>query len=500
MDILGRNLHEGAGERSMANAPGADTSAVAASASEDATSLVVAGKGRLALPETTAAPAEPTQPAKMGTFLKFAFALDSLVISLYTDVDVGLATCGIYVLSVKGSILANGSINLSLILYDIHLDDIREERKDTLTRYMARKVDRDEDKDKSMIDITCSLQSHSTFADIRISGFDLIISMDFLMRLSSFAAAPSGSSKPIQAPKAAVVAAPVQQSGLVEAAAAVEKKQMNVTITLEQPDIILMEKIDGKASNALILNFELHAKVRQEGAQQTIQGEMQNFNLHMCEFDMGRRSPVRYYIVRPVAISIQGSTPDQRGLKVAVAISDISISISPLILELVNRIIAQTTHRSDETLTEAAAVDHSDLWAPQPFDEDDHWYSQVETAQEAASVLRSGAPSETRNELCTLDMPSLVLKIETGYGNHTIPMLRLASKMHVNVRNWSSQIAVEGSLELGVSYYNSSMALWEPLLEPNEIVSPSGMTSQVPWALNLGVNLEENVDEVTNGK
>lgn len=494
MDILNRNLKEGLGERNAVYL----TPVVSQAVGEDVTSLVLAEATGLDAAQPTT---EPAEPSKVGTFLKFAFTMDSLVISLFTEVDVGLATCGIYVLSMKGSLLANGAVNVSLILYDIQLDDIREERKNTLTRYMARKVKQEEDKERSMIDITCSLQGPSTFADIRISGFDLIISMDFLMRLSTFAGAPTGPQKPLPGQKMAV---PVHVSPVeaVPTTAGIEKKQMNVTITIDQPDIILMEKIDGNSSsNALILNFAMQAKIRQEGCQQTIQGEMQNFNLHMCEFEMQRRdrNPVKYYIIRPVAISIQGSTPESGGgLKVAVAISDINISISPLIIELVNRIIAQTTHRSDETIA-VAEVDHSDLWAPQPFDEDDHWFTQVETAQEAVSVLKT-VPAESLNELCTLDMPSLVLKIETGYGNHTIPMLRLASKMHVNVRNWSSQIAIEGSLELGVSYYNSSMALWEPLLEPNEIVTPSGMTNKVPWVLNLGVNLQDNVDEITNGK
>lgn len=490
MDILNRNLKEGLGERNVINL----TPVVNRAVGEDATSLVVSEVKALDAAQATT---EPAEPSKVGTFLKFAFTMDSLVISLFTDVDVGLATCGIYVLSMKGSLLANGAVNVSLILYDIQLDDIREERKNTLTRYMARKVKQEEDKERSMIDITCSLQGPSTFADIRISGFDLIISMDFLMRLSTFAGAPTGPQKPIPGQRAA---APVHVD-VVPTSTGGEKKQMNVTITVDQPDIILMEKIDGSArSNALILNFALQAKIRQEGAQQTIQGEMQNFNLHMCEFEMQRRdrNPVKYYIIRPVAISIQGSTPEGGGLKVAVNVSDINISISPLIIELANRILAQTTHRSDETIA-VAEVDHSDLWSPQPFDEDDHWFTQVETAQEAASVLKAVSKNPL-HELCTLDMPSLVLKIETGYGNHTIPMLRLASKMHVNVRNWSSQIAIEGSLELGVSYYNSSMALWEPLLEPNEIVTPSGMTNKVPWVLNLGVNIQDNVDEITSGK
>lgn len=485
MDILNRNLKEGSGERNVLSYESELMALEPKPEADPDDNLEVAEVA----PTTTVEPAGGT---KIGTFLKFAFTMDSLVISLFTDENVGLATCGIYTLSVKGSILANGSINVSLILYDIQLDDIREERKNTLTRYMGRKVDRS-DKDKSMIDITCSLKGNSTFADIRISGFDLIISMDFLMKLSSFAAAPADKSKPIQGPKAV---APVQAQPVDILNA--EQKQMNVTITIEQPDIILMEKMDGKPSNALILNFEMNVKLRREGCQQNIMGDMQNFNIHMCEFDLNNRDTMKYYIIRPVSISINGSTPDNCGLKVAVVISDINISISPLILEVVNRIVAQTTANSD-VKEEVKAIDYSDIWSPQPFNEQDHWFTQVETALEAANILKS-APAEKLNEICTLEMPALVLKIETGFGNHTIPMLRLASKMHVNVRNWSSQIAVEGSLELGVSYYNSTLALWEPLLEPNEIQTPNGVARKNPWVLNLGINLEENMDEITNGE
>lgn len=498
MDILNRNLKEGANERNVARALVPGSVQVEESKSEETASQALVQ--RTSAIDKSAAADESSTPAKIGTFLKFAFTLDSLVINLFTDVDMGLATCGIYVLSVKGSILANDSINVSLILYDIQLDDTRKERQNQLTRYMGRKVTDDEAKEKSMIDITCSLHGPSTFADVRISGFDLIISMDFLMNLSAFAATPAaGAQRPLHAgPKAIAPAPRVEASEAAAAVAGGEKKQTNVTITIEQPDIILMEKMHGKATNALILNFEMNAKIRQEGSAQTIQGEMQNFNLHMCEFEMRHVHAVKYYIIRPVAISIHGSTPDNRGLKVAVMISDINISISPLILELVNRIIAQTTARFD-LKDEKEAADYSDLWHPQPFNEEEHWFTQVETAQEAANVLKAAA-TETLNEICTVDMPALVLKIETGYGNHTIPMLRLGSKMHLNVRNWSSQIAVEGSLELGVSYYNSSLALWEPLLEPNEIMSQSGVTSKIPWVLNLGVNLEDNYDEIANGE
>lgn len=484
MDILNRNLKEGASERNVIR-PG-DALAIEAdvtkSESTDTQALVKSSETK-----------ESSSGEQVATFLKFAVTLDSLVINLYTDQDVGLATCGIYVLSVKGSILANGAINVSLILYDIQLDDTREERKNTLNRYMGRKNNREEDEQKTMLDITCSLKGNSTFADVRISGFDLIISMDFLVHLSAFAAAPT----PQKPSQQKAVAIPSQKPQEVDQASL--NNQMNITITIEQPDIILMEKMDGKSStNALILNFEMSVKLRREGLRQTIHGDMHNFNLHMCEFQVNRQHVEKYFIIRPVGISIMGTTPEQGGLNVKVGISEINISISPLILELVNRIIAQTTATSGKQVEEVV-VDYTDLWDSKPFVEEDHWFTQVETAQEAVVALKSSA-TKVLNELCSLDMPSLVLKIETGYGNHTIPMLRLASKMHVNVRNWSSQIAVEGSLELGVSYYNSSLAIWEPLLEPNEVVSPSGLINKVPWVLNLGVNIEDNMDEITNGE
>lgn len=489
MDILNRNLKEGAGERTVRRVLPIDNIPIESSsvAGEETRSSDV-------IKRITNAASELPATVQVGTFLKFAFTLESLVISLFTKKDVGLATCGIYVLSVKGSILANTSINVSLILHDIQLDDIRVERKSTLTRYMGRKLNRNKDKESSMIDITCALQGNSTFADVRISGFDLIISVDFLMHLSAFA--PAAAQKPVQGPKTVALTTQTQkqQPGVTNG----EGYQMNVTITIEQPDIILMEKMDGKSSNALILNFEMRAKLRREGLHQTINGEIQNFNLHMCEFSMNRRDTEKYYIIRPVGISINGSTPEGGGLKVAVLISDINISISPLILELVNRIIAQTTDTSAGK-QEDAVVDYANLWRSTPFVEEDHWYTQVETALDAASALKDGVV-QVLNEICTLEMPSLVLKVETGYGNHTIPMLRLASKMQVNVRNWSSQIAIEGSLEMGVSYYNSNLALWEPLLEPNEVVTTSGLINKMPWILNLGVNIEDNIDDITNGE
>lgn len=90
-------------------------------------------------------------------------------------------------------------------------------------------------------------------------------------------------------------------------------------------------------------------------------------------------------------------------------------------------------------------------------------------------------------ELCIVAMPSFVLTLEAGVGNKTLPMLLLESSFHGSVNDWSSQMTVDASLTLQVGYYNSRLAMWEPLIEPVEVIEGNKST-YVPWELKLEVS------------
>lgn len=72
---------------------------------------------------------------KVHTFLQFAFQMDSIVLNLYEKEGLGLASCGIHFLSLKGHKLADESLSASIVLLDIQLDDIRPDREKYITRY-----------------------------------------------------------------------------------------------------------------------------------------------------------------------------------------------------------------------------------------------------------------------------------------------------------------------------------------------------------------------------
>lgn len=98
-------------------------------------------------------------------------------------------------------------------------------------------------------------------------------------------------------------------------------------------------------------------------------------------------------------------------------------------------------------------------------------------------------------ELCIIDVPELVVVIETGFGYYTFPMLILRSHMNAEVRNWSSQMSIKSRLSLGMNYYNSTLAVWEPIVEPNEREIANGLTETVPWELNFSLLIDKSIDD-----
>lgn len=138
----------------------------------------------------------PTSPNKtIDVFLKFAFQMDSIVVNLFSKRDEGLASFGIYFLSLKGQKLADDSLSTSIVLCDVQLDDIRPNRENKLTRFMKRrqqKVNPTTSPTKSiepatsMIDVICNMRDNDIFLELRVSSFELILSLDYIMKISNF--------------------------------------------------------------------------------------------------------------------------------------------------------------------------------------------------------------------------------------------------------------------------------------------------------------------------
>ena len=101
---------------------------------------------------------------------------------------------------------------------------------------------------------------------------------------------------------------------------------------------------------------------------------------------------------------------------------------------------------------------------------------------------------EKKPELCIVEVPSIVLVIETGIGFYATPMLIIETGMDAKIKNWSFQMEIESSLRLQMNYYNTAMAMWEPLIEPNEMDKQTGVSEYDAWELSFNMSVDANKD------
>jgi vacuolar protein sorting-associated protein 13A/C len=59
-----------------------------------------------------------------------------------------------------------------------------------------------------------------------------------------------------------------------------------------------------------------------------------------------------------------------------------------------------------------------------------------------------------------------VLTIEAGVKDFTRPMILLENTLQGNIQNWSTQLMAKAETRLQISYYNETLNIWEPLIEP----------------------------------
>ncbi|CAG2062023.1 unnamed protein product, partial [Timema podura] len=263
-------------------------------------SLEVASKSTVGM-ETIVDPAKVETPS-VSTFLKFTFTMDSLIIELFTGgskallnqespqrhPEQGLARFTLHVLSLKGRMLSDGSLSTSILLVDCLLDDMRINKNIQITRLMERKEDVGEIREspakgdkctgethyRSMVDITYQQKGDDMFVDMRVFGFNLILSMDYLMKIAAFFTSGLESVSPPatevsvakQTPQDATSRQSIKSRNSelnrksrstiksTEQVVVVPQSMMTVNIRVERPDIILVENMEDINTNAIILN------------------------------------------------------------------------------------------------------------------------------------------------------------------------------------------------------------------------------------------------------
>ncbi|XP_031777535.1 vacuolar protein sorting-associated protein 13 isoform X3 [Nasonia vitripennis] len=456
------------------------------------------------------------------TTIKFEFIMDSLVIELFTGgskmlktqnsplhlPENSLAKFGLTYLALKGRMFTDGLLATSILLMNCTLDDTRHNRQGSLVRIMERTTEvpklenlgQDEAGVKpvrSMLDVTVRKGPNDMFADVRVFSFSIIVSLDYLMKIKDFF--NSGPQPTQQSTLQASQKTQLEQAAkkkVAQPAPAQPDTMMTINLHIEKPDIILLEDMDDIDSNCIVLNTEILLKVRLMGDHQVINGSIKDLSILAGIYNPAKRSDWIYQVLRPTSISIAGSTPEGKGLHVDICSTDIHISVSPGVIEILNRVVQTVTKKEEEQEVKKLEPSHEGLWIITPFKETDYWFLKTEVGMEASEDLQFSDDEETRAvvykpELAMVSAPTILLTLEAGIGNKTLPMLLLHLGFQSNVHDWSTNtMSIESTMSLVMAYYNSRLALWEPLIEPMEAMN-NGKRSSSPWELKTKIQFND---------
>lgn len=79
-------------------------------------------------------------------------------------------------------------------------------------------------------------------------------------------------------------------------------------------------------------------------------------------------------VVRPVTISLAGSTREGQGLNLNLNVSPIAITVNPKTIELLSQCSAALNASEESQGTEVEEKDWSSNWHPKKFSVSDYWF------------------------------------------------------------------------------------------------------------------------------
>lgn len=430
---------------------------------------------------------ESSTPEPIYNRMKFKFTLNSLSATLYQGKD-ELANQSVKVVTrdpkkclghfelqlfdVDFKMQSDNSMQAVVILKDTILDDNRPEKQNGLKRMIQRysKGPSSPGTD-NMIDVNFT-QNSTADKDItiKVTNLHICVCLDFLMTLADFftksladAPPPPGKTTAIQGKEPAKSSKPLPAPAPVR-----PTSSMLVMVTISVPEIVMIEDQSNLETNALVLYSDIKFKMQSTPDTTTMSADVRDLQIVSTTFNKKEIGGTQ--ILNSCEIAFHSSAPFNESQHMQIQTSDLVFNISPATIRTMTAIASGLSVQPSEESKDEDSKIPENLWNIKPLQECDFWYLKSVSGENdslsADGTEETDAETVARGEQLLMNIPTLVMKLEGGVGQRTVPLLIVESAFDGEVKDWSSKLSVLCSLSLEVAYYNENLAVWEPLIEP----------------------------------
>ncbi|XP_056201858.1 intermembrane lipid transfer protein VPS13C isoform X2 [Falco biarmicus] len=426
-------------------------------------------EGRLAFGEKDASAVQSS--VECYTTLKFDFNFESLSVTLYnSDTNqksllslhsdkLRLGELRLHLMASSGKMFSDGSMDISVKLKACTLDDLREGIQNVTARMIDKK---DDTNDSSMIDINYKQDKNGTEVIALLDKLYICASMEFLLTVADFFinSMPASSTE-----RSAQFQLKHVASGKSKTETEISVRQnMTVKAVIMDPEIVFVANLTSADAPALKVSFQCDFSLTSGKLAQRMTAQVKGFKVLACAFLKEKQDKSVTTVLRPCSLVMENMVHVSGLQTVVVTVEELTIKISPIILNTVMTIMAAIKPRTIEEDSRGAPEVSENLWQVKPIDECNAWFLGVDVATEATETFKD-REHVLKQEKFDIVVKSVQVTLECGLGHRTVPLLLVESVFSGVLKNWSSLMEVTADMSLEVHYYNETYAVWEPLIE-----------------------------------
>uniref|UniRef100_A0A8C0VLA5 Vacuolar protein sorting 13 homolog C n=1 Tax=Cyanistes caeruleus TaxID=156563 RepID=A0A8C0VLA5_CYACU len=400
------------------------------------------------------------------TLLKFDFNFESLSVTLYNSDTtqeslllvhsdkLRLGELRLHLMASAGEMFSDGSMDISVKLKACTLDDLREGIQNVTARMIDKKDDTNE---SSMIDIRYKQDKNGTQVVAVLDKLYICASMEFLLTVAHFFI----KSMPVSSAEGSAQFQCVFELIFTEISV---RPNMTVKAVIMDPEVVFVANLTNADAPALKVSFQCDFFLTSDKLAQRMTAQVKAFKVLACAFLKEKQGKNVTTVLRPCSLVMENMVHTSGLHTVAVTIEELTIKISPIILNTVVTIMAALKPKTAEDDSKGAPEVSENLWQVKPVDECNAWFLGVDIATEATETFMD-REQILKQEKFDIVVKSVQMTLECGLGHRTVPLLLVESTFSGVLKNWSSLMEVTADMSLEVHYYNETYAVWEPFIE-----------------------------------
>uniref|UniRef100_A0A8C0B8T1 Vacuolar protein sorting 13 homolog C n=1 Tax=Buteo japonicus TaxID=224669 RepID=A0A8C0B8T1_9AVES len=412
--------------------------------------------------------------AECYTTLKFDFNFESLSVTLYnSDMNqkslislhsdkLCLGELRLHLMASSGKMFSDGSLDINVKLKACTLDDLREGIQNVTARMIDKK---DDTNGSSMIDISYKQDKNGTEVVAVLDKLYICASVEFLLIVADFFinSMPTSSTE-----RSAQFQLKHVASGKSKPETEISvRPNMTVKAVIMDPEIVFVANLTNADAPALKVSFQCDFSLTSGKIAQRMTAQVKGFKVLACAFLKQKKDKSVTTVLRPCSLVMENMMHVSGLQTVVVTIEELTIKISPIILNTVMTIMAAIKPKTAEEDSGAATEVSENLWQVKPIDQCSAWFLGVDVATEATETFKD-REHILKQEKFDIAVKSVQITLECGLGHRTVPLLLVESVFSGVLKNWSSLMEVTADMSLEIHYYNETYAVWEPLIERNE--------------------------------